>query len=239
MPDITRPHPVTDRAAVIFDLDGTLVDTAADLAAALNRVLRQAGHAALAPTFIATLVGDGSRALVAQALDAVGAGGDEARVAAFTERFLADYTAHVAVLSRPYPGAVETLAALREAGFALGVCTNKAQDPSERLLAALGLDRFLDAIVGADAVARRKPDGGHVLATLARLGVAPARALMVGDGPNDVAAARAAGVAVVIVDHGDRHDPAAALGADIVVTGLAAVPTAHVRLVRTTGISRK
>lgn len=218
--------PPTRRDGLLLDLDGTLVDTAPDLADALARLLAEEGLPALPEAEVARLVGDGAARLVARALAAHGRPCEGARLDAYVARFLAHYGAAPAARSRPYPGVAATLEALRAAGWRLGVCTNKPQGLSEAVLAGLGLARFIDAVAGGDRFAVRKPDPGHVLATLELLGVAPAAAVMVGDSRNDVAAARAAGVACVAVAYGYSKEPAERLGAARVVASFDELPAA-------------
>ena len=215
--------------AVVFDLDGTLVDTLPDIAAALNRVLVDEGRAALAGPVVATMIGDGVARLVERGFAATGAALGAAAREASTRRFLALYEADVAGRSRPFPGVAKTLSELRSAGLRLAVCTNKPAAPSEALLASLGLADFFSAVVGGDSLAVRKPDGRHLLATLARLGVAAGRAVMVGDSANDVAVARDAGVPVIVVSYG-YGTTARLLGADAVIDGFADLCRALERL---------
>jgi phosphoglycolate phosphatase len=213
-------------AAVVFDLDGTLVDTAADLQAHVNVVLGELGRAELELADVRLLVGDGARTLLRRGLEASGgvlAGVDLDRLYA---RFLERYTADPARRSTVHEGVIEVLERLRAQGLRLGVCTNKPQAPTERLLAALGLERFFQAIVGGDAVPAKKPDAGHLSAVLARLGAAPARAVMVGDSNHDLLAARALGVPCILVSFGYTPVPARALGADRVIDRFAELPAA-------------
>ncbi len=175
---------------VVFDLDGTLVDSVPDLAACLNRLMAARGLAPFGEPETQAMVGDGAKALLERAFAARGAVLDAAGLAAFLD----DYTAHAAVLTRPYPGVVETLEALRADGFVLAVCTNKPEAPARALLDALGLTRFFAAIGGGDSYPVRKPDPAHLLAVIAAAGCAPGRAVMVGDHHNDIHAARGAGV---------------------------------------------
>jgi phosphoglycolate phosphatase len=213
-------------AAVVFDLDGTLVDTAADLQAHVNAVLGELGRAELELADVRLLVGDGARTLLWRGLEASGgvpAGVDLDRLYA---RFLERYTADPARRSTVHEGVLEVLARLRAQGLRLGVCTNKPQAPTQRLLRALGLERFFQAIVGGDAVPAKKPDAGHLFAVLDRLGAAPARAVMVGDSGPDLAAARALGVPCILVSFGYTPVPARALGADRVIDRFAELPAA-------------
>jgi phosphoglycolate phosphatase len=129
---------------------------------------------------------------------------------------------------------VEALEGLRAQAIRLGVCTNKTQAPTDRLLSALGLDRFFAAIVGGDAVPAKKPDPGHLAAVLERLGAAPARAVMVGDSGHDVIAARALGVPCILVSFGYTPVPARSLGADRVIDRFAELPAALARLAAAT-----
>jgi phosphoglycolate phosphatase len=175
---------------VVFDLDGTLVDSVPDLTSALNRLLIARDLAEFAAPEVQAMVGDGARALLERAFSARGMALDAAALPAFLD----DYTANAAVLTRPYPGVVETLNTLREAGWTLAVCTNKPEVPAREVLRALGLDGFFAAVGGGDSFPTRKPDPAHLLATLEAAGGEPARAVMVGDHHNDVHAARGAGV---------------------------------------------
>ncbi|MGH7068352.1 MAG: HAD family hydrolase [Acetobacteraceae bacterium] len=175
---------------VLFDLDGTLVDTLPDLAASLNRII---GARPFAPAEVAAMIGDGMARLLARALASRGQPDDPALVAGFE----ADYLSHVAVASRPYPGTVEALSALQGAGWRLAVATNKPERAAVQLLEALDLKEFFKAVTGGDSLPVRKPDPRHLLATLRLAGGNPGRAAMLGDHANDIKAARAAGIVPV------------------------------------------
>lgn len=204
--------------AVIFDLDGTLVDTAPDLGDALNRLLSEHGRDAIGADGLRRMIGDGVAKLVERGFLATG--GLPGELGGLVRRFLALYEPAIADRSLPFPGVVQTLAALKQAGLRLGVCTNKPDEATRRLLEALDLHRYFDAVSGGDVPAR-KPDARHLLGVVERLGTAPARALMVGDSTNDVAAARNANVPVVVVSFGYTVVPATELGADAVVDSFA------------------
>jgi phosphoglycolate phosphatase len=206
--------PALRRTAIVFDLDGTLVDSAPDLCDALNRMLARRGRPPVEPAAIRAMIGDGARALVRRGLEGGGGVGDEAAFEAAVAEFLAHYDAHLADRSRPFPGVIEALTQLSAAGCRLGVCTNKAERFSRKLLDALGLGQFFAAVVGGDSLPARKPDPAHLVGALAQMGARPAEAVMVGDSANDVAAARGAGVPVVVVSFGYTRTPAAALGGD-------------------------
>jgi phosphoglycolate phosphatase len=183
---------------LLFDLDGTLVDSVPDLAAALNRLMVARGLACFAEPEVARLVGDGVPVLVARAF----ALRDRAPDPDATAEFLADYTANATQQTRAYPDAEPTLRRLAADGWRLAVCTNKPQAPASALLAALGLGDLFAAIGGGDSFPARKPDPAHLLATLHAAGGVPARALMTGDHRNDIAAATGAGIPVVFAGWG-------------------------------------
>ena len=150
---------------------------------------------------------------------------------ALTSRFLAVYAGRAALLTRPYTGVPETLAALTAAGFALGVCTNKPERLSREILQRLGLDGHFRAVIGGDSLnGIRKPDPRHLLAAVDALGGTPAATVMVGDSGNDVAAARALGVPVIVRAGGYGQVPAERLGADAVVYDFTDLPDAIARL---------
>lgn len=173
---------------ILFDLDGTLVDSLPDLTAALNRLMGARGLAAFALAEVRPMVGDGAAALVRRAFTARGRKAEDGDVAAY----VADYTAHVDGDTRAFPGAAAALSALVESGFQCAVCTNKPEAAAGKLLTALGLDTYFVAVCGGDSFPVRKPDPGHLLRTLAGAGGEPGRALMVGDHRNDVMAAAGA-----------------------------------------------
>jgi phosphoglycolate phosphatase len=174
--------------AVVFDLDGTLIDSLPDIATAVNHVLAWRGLEALPLMQIERMIGDGAKVLLDRALDARG----EVAGAADMDVFMEWYTVHGADETRPYPGMVEALAALRRAGHRLGVCTNKPAEAAREILALLGLDGYFDAVTGGDSTPYRKPDPRHLAATLAALG--EPEAVMVGDHFNDMAAAKGCGI---------------------------------------------
>jgi phosphoglycolate phosphatase len=175
---------------LLLDLDGTLVDTVPDLAAALNRLMRRRGQPAFSHQQVAAMVGDGVAVLVARAFAAHDRQPDAAAIAELTE----DYTAHVAVESRLYPDVLPVLSDLLQQGWRLAVCTNKPERAATSLLQALGLLPLLCAVGGGDSFPVRKPDPAHLLATLARAGGRADAAVMLGDHRNDVVAAHAAGM---------------------------------------------
>lgn len=204
-------------ASIVFDLDGTLVDTAGDLAACLNHVLRNAGRAEVSPHTVRMLVGRGARVLIEHGFAETGDPLPPAAIGEHLARFLAFYADNIARESSPFPGAREALARLSTAGARLGVCTNKPESLTAALLEALDLKRYFPVALGADSLTVKKPDPHHFLETVRRLGGAPERSVMVGDSPTDVATARAANVPVIAVTFGYSPVPPEQLGADALI----------------------
>ena len=217
--------------AIIFDLDGTLVDTAPDLLAALNAVLVVEGHEPIVPKDLRHIVGHGAKAMFEHALLRTGAPVTPERLAALTDRFLAHYRVNIARGSRPFPGVPETLDLLTAQGAGLGVCTNKAQDLTELLLSELKLTRHFPAIIGGGRTPYSKPDPRHVLEVVTALKGRRDRAVLVGDSQIDVTAARAAGIPVIVMSYGYTPVPVAELGADAIVDDFADLPAIISRLV--------
>jgi phosphoglycolate phosphatase len=209
--------------ALLLDLDGTLVDSAPDLAGALNQLRAEQGLSALALDEVKAMVGDGVAKLVERGLPPAAATADPDRLVG---RYVELYHARQTALTRPFPGVVETLRALNTAGWRLAVCTNKPEAASREILAAFGLDGLFAAVGGGDSFAERKPAAGHLLATLARMAAEPSSAVMVGDSPNDVLSARKAGLPVIVVGYGYSRVPPAELGADALIERFAELPAA-------------
>ncbi|MDP2212319.1 HAD-IA family hydrolase [Phenylobacterium sp.] len=217
-------------ATLAFDLDGTLVDTAPDLVGTLNVILQEEGHAPLPLAEARPFIGKGARWLLQRGFTEAGAPISDDAMGGLFERFIVRYNAHIADESAPFPGMVETLGALREAGARLVVCTNKRTDLSTNLLDALKLSSLFEAIVGADAAPAQKPDRRHLETAIARAGGRPDRAVMIGDAAPDAGAARAAGVPLVLVSFGYTEVPVADLGADILIDHYGELPGACLQL---------
>ena len=213
-------------AAVVLDLDGTLVDTAPDLVGTLNAVLERAGRERLAPERMRTLVSGGARGLMRTGFALTGAPAGDDEIEALVPDFLAIYDARLSDASRPYPGVAATLAALRRRGARLGVCTNKPHGLAVRLLERLDLLRRFDAVLGGDSIEVRKPHPRHIEATLDALGCPAARAVMVGDSVADVEAARGAGVPVILAGYGYGIEHARAAGGDGEIAAFSELPRA-------------
>lgn len=223
------PHANALRPAYIFDLDGTLVDTAPDLLAATNAVLRDAERNTVDPETLRHMVGFGARSLISQAFDATGAAVAEDALPGLVDSFIVHYRRNIAVESRPFPGVEETLAAL-SGQVRLGVLTNKPQELTDILLPKLGLDRFFGAIHGAGRLTVAKPDAAVFHHVIEELGGGHAGAIMIGDSATDVKTARAAGVPVIVVDYGYTPVPAAELGGDAVTGDFREIPALARRL---------
>lgn len=204
------------RHALVFDLDGTLIDSAPDLLAALNRVLAEEDLPPVGLDDVKRMVGDGAAKLVERGFADTGAPVEPAALPGLVQRFLVHYSAGRHAMTTTFPGVVETLTTLRGHGCRLGVCTNKPYAPTMEILDLLGLAEFFGAVTGGDSLPVRKPDPGHLLGTLDLLGAASAQAVMIGDSMNDVAVARAAGVPAVVVRYGYTRTPVEELGADAI-----------------------
>jgi phosphoglycolate phosphatase len=183
---------------LLLDLDGTLVDTVPDLAAALNRLMASRGLPPFSAAQTARMVGDGVAKLVERAF----AAHERVPDASAVTEFSADYAAHAALASRLYPDVAKTLAGLADDGWRLAVCTNKPEGAARSLLAAMGLTPLMAAVGGGDSFPVRKPDPKHLLATLHAAGGETSHAVMAGDHANDVAAARGAGVPCIFAAWG-------------------------------------
>jgi phosphoglycolate phosphatase len=186
----------TEKRAVIFDLDGTLIDSDPDIRTALNRVLAAEGLAPLSTAEVQSMIGDGAKVLLERAFAARGSQAEPRHLTAF----LADYEANSVVETVPYAGIVVVLEALTAAGYLLGVCTNKPVVAARNVLARLEMDKYFAAVVGGDSTPFRKPDPQHLAATLAEMGAT--RAVMIGDHRNDIDAAAGLGIPSIFVTWG-------------------------------------
>jgi phosphoglycolate phosphatase len=212
----------------LFDLDGTLLDTAGDIRLALNRALAEFGWPPAAESAVRNMIGKGSPILVERVAAAQGRALDEATHTAMVERFFHHYGAlqeSGEFGARPYPGVEPALKLLHEAGLPTAVVTNKQERFASGLLQRLGLREWIDVVVGGDSCERRKPDPQPLLYACHRLGATAARAMMVGDSINDVTAARAAHMAVLCVPYGynEGNDPRE-LPCDALIEDLSQLP---------------
>ena len=225
---------------VVFDLDGTLADTSADLLAAANACFRAMGHGDLLDGGDALTAFHGGRAMLRLGFARLGRDADEAEVDRQYPRLLGAYADAIAVHTRLYPGAVAAVEGLRQAGFATAICTNKPEALAVALVRRLGIADLFGALVGADTLAVRKPDPAPLVAAIRRAGGDPARALLVGDTATDRETGRAAGVPVALVTFGPegrgiaRLEPEALLERFDDLAALAERLTAEPRALRRT-----
>jgi phosphoglycolate phosphatase len=203
---------------IVYDLDGTLADTAEDLVATLNHLLGREGLAPLPVESAGSLLGAGARALIKRGFFAAGRSLNSQETEALFADYLTYYSAHIAVRTRLYPGVDKALAMFARAGWRQAVCTNKIEGLAKLLITKLGIaDRFA-FICGQDTFGVAKPDSKPLLGTIAASGGSRNRAIMVGDSETDIKTARAAGVPVVAVDFGYADTPVRELGPDGVIS---------------------
>lgn len=206
------------RTTLVFDLDGTLVDSAPDIAAAVNALFAELGLPEVELALIRRMIGDGAPVLLERALAHVGA---RYTAADMMPRFSVHYGENAVRLTTVYPAVAETLTHLRALGCRLGVCTNKPIGPTRAVLAALGLDTLIEAVVGGDSLPQRKPAPEPLLAVIQALGGTPDNAVLIGDSAVDLACAEAAGVPAIIIPSGyGMTEPMAA----IIAAGFAELP---------------
>ncbi|TWB18455.1 phosphoglycolate phosphatase [Nitrospirillum amazonense] len=212
-------------AAVLFDFDGTLIDSAPDILTGINRLLDEENLPNLDLAQVHQFIGDGAPMLVTRTFAAVGRPLDPDSVPAMTDRYMAIYEALPADPSCVFPGVAETLATL-SADIPLALVTNKPERATHAVLEAIGLAPYFKAVVGGDTLPTRKPHPGPLLHAMAHLAAAPGKTIMVGDGANDVTAGRAAGCQVVCVTYGYPRMPVEQLGADRLVDHFRDLPSA-------------
>ncbi len=187
------------RNILVFDLDGTLVDSAPDIAAAVNALFAELGLPAMELALIRRMIGDGAPVLLERALLHVGA---TQTAAELMPRYSVHYSENAVGLTKLYPNVGETLTALHAAGCRLGICTNKPIGPTRAVLAAFGLDSMIEHVIGGDSLPQRKPQPEPLWNVIRALGGTPERAVMIGDSAVDIACAEAAGVPAVIIPSG-------------------------------------
>jgi phosphoglycolate phosphatase len=207
--------------AIVFDLDGTLVDSAPEIASALNAAMAGIGQPPFPLTDVQSFIGGGAKVALQRAL---AARGSQIEAAVFDSMMASFYEVYAEVSRKGnglYPGVIETLTALRAREIPLGVCTNKADHITAIALAALGIRQFFSTVVGARDDIPRKPAPDMLLKALSALDATPAEGLVVGDSKSDVGSARAAGCPVIAVSYGYPHGPIADLGADLVIDQMA------------------
>lgn len=203
---------------IVYDLDGTLADTAEDLVATLNWLLAREGRAPLKVENAGSLVGAGARALIARGFAASGKSLEPEKLEALFVDYLSYYRAHIMERSRLYPGVDKALAAFERAGWRQAVCTNKTESLAKLLITKLGIAERFAFVCGQDTFGVGKPDAKPLLETIVASGGARRHAVMVGDSATDIKTARAAGIPVIAVDFGYADVPVEELGPDRVVS---------------------
>lgn len=219
--------------SVVFDLDGTLIDSIPDVVGALNRLLIEEGRRGISLDEGRAMVGDGAGPMVERAYAVTGDAVIATEFDGLIARYLEFYRRYPAVETIIYPGVEPALQQLTDKKIPLGVCTNKPHGMSELVVQELGLAKYFPVLIGGDALEMRKPDPGHLFAVLDRMGCDPVGAVYVGDSPIDSATARAAGIPFIGVSYGYSHGPASALDVDILIDSFFEFPAALERLENT------
>jgi phosphoglycolate phosphatase len=201
----------------VFDLDGTLADTAGDLIGTLNVILEQEGLSPLAVERARDMIGAGARALIERGFEAAGKELAPSHLDALYDQFMVHYGENICVRTELYPGVADALDRLERAGFLLAVCTNKVEEHSVKLLDALGIGHRFAANCGRNTFRYFKPDPRHLTLTIARAGGDPGRAVMVGDSRTDIVTAQKAGIPAIAVPFGYTDLPVRDLGPDLVI----------------------
>lgn len=217
---------MTASPLIVFDLDGTLIDTAPDLIAALNYVLQREGLPLVPMASARNMIGAGARKLIERGLELDGRTMTTAHIDRLTEDFIAYYTDHIADASRPFESLHDSLDKLSADGFRFAVCTNKLERLSKLLLEKLEMTSRFEAICGPDTFGVSKPDPEFLRQTIAQAGGEVASSIMVGDSGPDIGVARRAGVPVIGVTFGYTDVPVAELRPDRVVTHMRELPDA-------------
>jgi phosphoglycolate phosphatase len=215
---------------IVFDLDGTLIDTAPDLIDTLNLILSQEGLPVIPFATARNLIGSGAKVMIERALTEEGRSCSTKEIDHLYRAFITHYAAHIADRSRPFPKLEMTLEGLAAAGHRLAVCTNKLEWLSLRLLQTLKLAQHFAAICGQDTFGVQKPDPEIFRRTVLRAGGEPSRAIMIGDSKTDIATARAAKVPVIAVDFGYSEIPIKTLKPDRLISSYAELPMAILEL---------
>ena len=212
--------------AVIFDLDGTLIDSLPDLRTSLNAVLTDYGYECMSTEEVKNMIGGGADVLLAEAFRHAGAEIDPKTLAACVKAFTSHYEGNSAVQTTVFPGALMALQTLSDKGIRMGVCTNKPHGIAVTILKALGLDKYFPVCIGKGERPYHKPDHRHYNCVVAALDVKPHQTLYVGDSETDVKTARNAGVPIILVSYGYSQKPAATLGADLLINHFSEIPIA-------------
>jgi phosphoglycolate phosphatase len=216
---MTKPLP-----ALVFDFDGTLIESAPEIRACLNRLMAEYGRPILTLPQVEKMIGNGVGKLVERGFMATGGMPDDFETA--LARFVDIYNNAPIDETPLYDGVPEVLAQLRDAGHVMAICTNKLYTPTVKILEGIGLAHYFSVITGGDTFPVRKPDPGHLMGVLERLGIEPDDAIMIGDSPNDIGCAIAAGVRSIAVSYGYPGMPPADMGATRLIDRFADLPDA-------------
>lgn len=215
---------------LVFDLDGTLIESAPEIRHCLNLLLEEHGRPGVTLPQAERMIGNGVAKLVERGFKATGGPPDDFDAA--LSRFISIYNDAPIAETPVYEGVPETLARLHKAGHVMAICTNKLYEPTIKILEGLGFARYFRAVAGGDTFPVRKPDPGHLLGVLERLGAAREDAIMIGDSPNDIGCAIDAGVRSIALSYGYSNVPPAELGATLLVDRFADLPKAIASLSR-------
>lgn len=219
---------MTTLPALVFDFDGTLIESAPEIRACVNILMEEHGRPALTLPQVEKMIGKGVAFLVEEAFEATGGKPDDFEAA--LAHFIDVYNNAPIDETPVYEGVPETLARLHEAGHVMAICTNKLYAPTVKILEGLDFIRYFTVVTGGDSFPVRKPDPGHLLGVLERLGVGREDAIMIGDSPNDIGCAIAAGVRSIAVSYGYSRVPPAELGANLLIDRFCDLPDAIARL---------
>jgi phosphoglycolate phosphatase len=212
---MTKKNPLE---AILFDLDGTLIDSAPDLHSAANKLLAEENRRPVSLLELTNMIGDGVPKLVERAFEMTGDPAPASNLGALSKRYLEFYEPHSADLTTTFPGTIDCLEVLKDQGYALAICTNKPYAATLEILPPMGLSKFFDVIIGGDTlVGIKKPDPRHLLAALDKLGLTPEQAIMIGDTANDVSAAKAAGIPAIVCRFGYTKGAAENLNGDLII----------------------
>ena len=219
---------------VVFDLDGTLIDTAPDLILATNHVLEDAGYQPVDPQFIRPVISFGSRAMITAGIRHQGCEVSEADLDAMFAKLIDFYGRNIAVASKPFPGLISVLDGLRSSETAIAICTNKREDMAKLLMNELGLTSYFKVITGRDTFPVCKPDPEHLLSTIRLAGGTAEKSIMVGDSTTDYETAKAANIPIIGVTFGYTDIPLAKLDCEALISNYAEFPTALAKLMPAT-----
>ncbi len=204
-------------SAILFDLDGTIADTALDLAATLNHLLTIAGRDIIEPSLVRNMVGQGAKALIIKGFSHTGKTPDDQEIEALFDQYLDYYMNHIADETVLFPGAKKLLDSIHAHEIPMAICTNKNIELTHALLKEMNIDDYFSAVTCGDSFPYKKPDPRHLFSTCELMNADPDRAIMVGDSINDIDAGKAAKMITVGVSFGYTETPVHELGPDIII----------------------